>query len=602
MLRYVRTAVALILLPGSIALSVQAPAPTARIEGTVLQAGAVVPQPVVGARVIVTRVNGTTGANLPVRGGVNAPSVAGEPGVSGVFPGMPGTMGALPQLPAGPLPTPTFVLPIPSVTTGSDGKFVVPDLEEGTYRLLITKPGYVRQEFGQRVFPGQGTPINLVAGQVARDITMNLTPTGNVSGRLVDDNGLPAVGVNLQLYKATYTVNGQRVLQSAGNARSNDRGEYRFYWITPGRYYVGGGSAAATFTFGGGASPNDPGDSYLLSYYPGVTDVNRATAVEVKSGSEMVADFVTPRQRLYTISGKVVDPNPPAANGRTPEVTLSLAFQLLTGNAGWFTMNQAYDAATGTFVMRNVLPGSYVLQAAAPPFFARVPVEVVNSNIEGIVVAVDGGVTINGRFVAENGAMPPPNTLRVQMRHLTSNGLPNYVGATPIPSPAAADGSFTISNVIQGQYRVIVPAQDFYVKEVRYDRADALNTPIEVSRRSSDVATMEVIISRNVSQVDGFIADDRGRPAAGVQAVLVPDSRGRTDLYKTATTDQSGRFVIRGVTPGDYKLFAWEALETYGYFDPDLLRRSETLGKPAHVAESSNLSVEGKIISAARLP
>jgi 5-hydroxyisourate hydrolase-like protein (transthyretin family) len=437
---------------------------------------------------------------------------------------------------------------------------------------------------------------------VARDITIDLTPTGNVSGRLIADNGQPAVGVNLQLYKATYTLNGQRVLENAGSARSDDRGEYRFYWITPGRYYVAGGSAAATFTFGGGTSPNDPGDTYLLTYYPGVTDVNRATTVEVKSGSDIVADFVTPRQALYTISGKVVDPNSQATNGRTPAVALSLAFQMLTGNAGWFTMNQAYDAATGTFIMRNVLPGSYVLQAAAPPFFARVPVEVVNSNIEGLVVAVDSGVTINGRFVVEHGAMPPPNTLRLQMRPMTSNGLPNYLGAAPIPSPAAADGSFTISNVIQGQYKVIVPSQDFYVKELRYDRADALNSPIEVSRRSSDVATMEVIISRNVSQVDGLIVDDRGRPVSGVQAVLVPDNRGRTDLYKATTTDQDGRFVIRGVTPGDYKLFAWEALENYGYFDPDLLRRSESLGKPAHVAESSNLSVEGKIIPAAQFP
>lgn len=259
-------------------------------------------------------------------------------------------------------------------------------------------------------------------------------------------------------------------------------------------------------------------------------------------------------------------------------------------------MMQAYDPAKGTFLMRNVLPGSYVLQAAVPPSYARVPVEVLNSDVEGLVVSVDSSVTINGRFVVENGDMLPSNAPRVQMRLMT-NGLPDYLGAMPTSSPMAEDGSFTISNVIQGQYRVVAPpAQNSYVKELRYNRADALNSPFEVSQRNLE--TIEVVISLKVAQIDGIIVDDRGQPVPGVQAVLIPDRRDRTELYKTATTDQGGRYVMRGITPGDYKLFAWEALETYGYFDPDVMRRSDSFGKAVHVGESSNLSVDGKIIPA----
>lgn len=136
------------------------------------------------------------------------------------------------------------------------------------------------------------------------------------------------------------------------------------------------------------------------------------------------------------------------------------------------------------------------------------------------------------------------------------------------------------------------------MKELRYERTDALNNPIEISRRNSDSGTMEILISRNVGQVDGVVVDERMQPVLGVQAVLIPEGRGRTDLYKTATTDQTGRFTMRGITPGDYKLFAWEALENYGYFDPEVMRRSETLGKAVRVAESSKLVVETKIIPA----
>jgi hypothetical protein len=566
-----------------------------RIEGVVLQAGVAAPQPIAGARILVTKANSATGANLLVPGRTGGTSITD--GGNTPFPGMPaaGQRGLPPPPPA---PLPPMALPIPPVTTERDGRFVVPDLEEGSYRLLITLNGYVRQEYGQRVFPGQGTLINLSAGQVLRDIRIYLTPTGNVSGRVVDNNGQPAVGVPLQLLKAIYNQFGQRIFQNAGNARTNDRGEYRFFWVTPGRYYLGGGSAAANFIFGGGNnSPNEPGDSYTLTYYPGTTDISRASSVEIRPGSETVLDFAAPKQQLYTIGGKVVDPSPTAnANGVIPAVTISLAFQTLTGSSGVFTMNQAYEAATGNFVLRDVLPGSYVLQAAAPPSSARVPVEITNSNVEGLVVTIDSGVNVNGRFIVEGGDMPPVNTLRVQMRLIT-NGLQNFLGASPSGQAAGPDGSFSIAGVLAGEYRLTVPpSQDFYVKELRYDRSDALNNPVEVSRRNSDSGTMEVLISRNVAQIDGVIRDDRMQPVPGVQAVLIPDSRGRTELFKTATTDQTGRFVMRGVTPGGYKLFAWEALENYGYFDPDVLRRSENLGKAIQVAESAKLSVEGKII------
>jgi len=70
-----------------------------------------------------------------------------------------------------------MALPIPIVTTERDGRFVVPNLDEGSYRISVQQNGYVRQDYGQRVFPGQGTLINLAAGQVLRDITISLTPT-----------------------------------------------------------------------------------------------------------------------------------------------------------------------------------------------------------------------------------------------------------------------------------------------------------------------------------------------------------------------------------------------------------------------------------------
>ena len=374
--------------------------------------------------------------------------------------------------------------------------------------------------------------------------------------------------------------------------------------MTPGRYYLLGGSSAATTGIGGGnASPNEPGDSYHLPTIRERPHINRATPIEIRSGNELALDFVIPKQQFYSISGKVTTDPLNVANGNAtlPPVTLSLAFQTLNGNNGVFTVGQAFDAATGTFTIRDVVPGSYVLQAAAPPSSARLPIEVTNTDIENLVVVVDSGVNINGKFVVEGGEMPAASTMRVQMRLMT-NGLQNFVGFAPSAQPAA-DGSFSLPGVLPAQYRAIVPpSQDFYVKEIRYERADALNNPIEVSRRNSEDASMEILISRNVGQVDGLIVDERMQPIPGFRPCLFPmETEAAPSFTETPRPIKPAASPSVESHPAITNSFSWEALENNGYFDPDVMRRSEALGKPVRVGESSKLFVEGKIIPAGHL-
>jgi hypothetical protein len=53
---------------------------------------------------------------------------------------------------------------------------------------------------------------------------------------------------------------------------------------------------------------------------------------------------------------------------------------------------------------------------------------------------------------------------------------------------------------------------------------------------------------------------------------------------------------MRSIVPGDYKLFAWEDIERYEYKDPEFLQKYEALGIPAKISESSQLSIEVKVI------
>jgi len=584
---------ALLLLPQQ---QPQTPVVKGKMEGMVLREGTT--DPVTGAKVTVTRVNASTGATLPTAGTINTFLINPSPNV-----GLPGIQGPAPNA-AGPgTPPPVQPAPIPTVTTDRDGKFVVPDLEEGSYRLVVTLNGYVKQEYGQRSFTGQGSMLTLTKGETLKDLVVRMTRAANITGRIADENGLPASGVAVRLIKATYNVQGIRLYQQAGTARTNDRGEYRLYWMTPGRYYLVAGTPPGIppgSDPGGVPSPNETPDPYTFTYYPGTTDQARAMPIELKAGAEIPMDFTVPRAQLYKISGRITAAptvvNGP--NGPTPAaVGLSLGFLRLEGGSGFIQMSQSYDPATGNFELRNVVPGSYALQANGGMASARAVVDVVNADLSNIVLTLSGGVNITGKLQMAGAAPLPPTPVRIQLRPYVK-GVTHFVGFVPAAPTSTVDGTFRLDRVLAGEYRASATVAGHYVKELRFDNQDALNTTIQVTGDATAGPSIEVILSPNVAQIDGIVSDDKLKPLPGVQVVLVPNQyRDRPELFKSATSDQAGRYNMRDVAPGDYKLFAWESLDGSEYFDSDFLKQYEVLGKPVHVDESAKLAVDTKVIA-----
>jgi hypothetical protein len=564
----------------------QPPAPpaTGRIEGIVLRGESM--EPISGARVAVVRLNPSTGQPAQTTatgaggglGGGNAP-LPPPPGVT-VGPG--GAQIPAPPPPPGPPPRP----PIPVVTTERDGKFVVSNLEEGLYRVTVTSNGYVTQDYGRRALSGTGTPLKLANGEVLKDVVIRMTASAAISGRVTDGNGQPAEGVPLSVVRVGYSQTGQKILQITTRATTNDRGEYRLYWITPGRYYLAGGTPL-------GASVPLPRDPYTFVYYPGTTDIDRAVMIDVKAGTETAFDLVVPRQPLHKISGKIVD----ASSLSPAAVSLSAAFRTFGGGGvGYLAFSQAYDPATGNFEIRDLPPGNYAVQVNTGTATARVPVEVTNADIEGLTIAVSKGIGIMGQVRADSGTLAPGT--RIQLLPIAP-GVSNFPGFA-YQATAGTDGAFRFDGVLAGEYRALItPPGDSYVKEVQFERSDILKGSFEVSTSRSTSPVLDVVISPNSAQIDGVVVDERLQAAPGVQVVLVPDrNRDRSELFRATTSDQSGRFSLRRVAPGDYRLFAWEGLEANGYFDPDLLKASETLGKAVRVDESAKLEIQTSVIPA----
>src|SRR5262249_16947309 len=200
--------------------------------------------------------------------------------------------------------------PTASALTDARGVFVIRELEAGSYRIVAERSGYVRQEYGQRDFNSPGTPVRLSAGQALKDLSIGLTPAGSIDGRITDSAGNPAVSIPVELLRKTYNENGQRILHVFGSTRTNDRGEYRFYWVTPGRYYLNAASAQRPIGLAStsGNSSNQMGEETEPAYYPEVTDGGQAAVIDVRRGDQMSAiDLRVNRLRSYRIRGRVID-------------------------------------------------------------------------------------------------------------------------------------------------------------------------------------------------------------------------------------------------------------------------------------------------------
>ena len=508
-------------------------------------------------------------------------------------------------------------------TTNSQGRFAINDLEAGAHTLMIYATGYVRYT------------NSLNPAQTANDLRIVLTPTGNVTGHIRDTKGKPLAGVPIQLLKPVYNFLGQRTFQVAGSARTNDRGEYRLYWISPGHYYVLAGSA--TTARGGpglsAGSPNEvPGQSVLPTYYPNAADPAQASTIEVQSGGELTGiDFELERQQPRRIRGRVVD----QAGQSPPSATIWLFTRTSIGGTSGRGGAQNLAAAGGAFELRDVPPGNHEVVVevtvpgvpAPPPVAPIIPggtagvivrdasgrqqlvtasgqarVSVGNSDVDGVVVTVGSGVEVPGHLRLDGQAGGTAQTLdRWNVQLTPSSG--GAIGTTNVQPPQTSrtntDGSFTIQNVLPGEYRIGVaplPA-GFYIKDARIGGHDLLSEPLNISASFS--GSLEVVVSAGASQLDGTVTGEDLQPVAGIQAVLIPDQhRDRVDLYKIALSDQNGRFHMQGIAPGNYKVFAWRGIDQFAWFDPDLMKRYEQKGQPVIVREASRETVQVKIIPA----
>ena len=618
-LRFITSALALLLTPFQ-APQQQAQRPSGVIEGVVVRLGST--EPIAGVDVDLTRIEGTK--DFPLGELVIPP---------GTF-----SPGAVVR-PSAPNPADQGL-----VRTKDDGRFRFTGLRPGKYQLLAGRAGgiYVAAEFGQRDWKGPGLNITLGENQTLRDARIEMAPTGTISGRVADDSGSPAGRVRVMAIDASYKY-GKESLGIVQSTLTDDRGEYRMFWLPPGRYFLSAQPvdprmrSLTALIFPPGLS--DPSRESNLSatirrrmttsrelieevfapvFYGGGTDIARARNVDLAPGNNLNAidlQLAGGWQPARRVRGVIVDPS----GRRAPQASIRAVPRIDGPSVAIPTNVRSPD---GSFELAGLGPGAYVLVAnlvpavppgtTAPRLGANIAIPPGSENIDNLTIVVTTGASAKVRLTVEG---PPESVKEPDAMGLAISLVSDWPFLGGTTAPSLKDGITILPDIRTGDYHMRVaplldvyngpgssisqslgPFRDFYVKSIRLAATDILNDGLHVDQ--SIDGEIQLIISSNGGVLEGQVEDPGRGPLANATVVIVPEgaARARADLFKIVHSDQDGRYSIHGITPGDYRIFAWDRVEDGIWFAPTFMQTSGGAGRRVTLNEGPNPPMNFRVV------
>ncbi len=447
-------------------------------------------------------------------------------------------------------------------TTDAEGNYRLANVPAGRYNVIAIAPAYVGPS--ESASGGTGKAVNVAEGEVVEKFDFALVRGGVITGRVREAEGSPVIGERVQLNP----VGQQSTMRGFFNQNpfmyeTDDRGVYRLYGISPGKYTVSVGEAkeegGVRFGLGGRGY-------YSRTYHPDTTDASKATVIEIGEGTEVTnADITLGRKsRSFVATGRVVDeggkPVPGAQVGHGALVNDGKDM----GSMGWGSLADS----EGRFRLDGLLPGRYAAfvwsEGNTEGYSEAFKFEITDSDVSGLELVLRRGATMSGVAVIE-GTTDPKILARLSQLSLavgvetTGLTVPNF-GTVRI----APDGSWRATGLRPGKARLYsasyTPQPNLVLSRVERDGVPTQEIELTPGANVSGIrAVFEYgggIIRGQVNITNGPLPDGAH---LSVSARRRGDEAGLGYMNHGVEVDARGRFVIESLPSGEYEL----TLETY---------------------------------------
>jgi hypothetical protein len=461
--------------------------------------------------------------------------------------------------------------------TDDRGGFCFQSLDPGDYHILVQKAGYQEE-----VYP---VTLAVEADSVVKPLSIRMTHYGSLSGLVVDSAGEPLAGAHVTVWDRARGMSGWGP-EEVDSVNADGRGVFRFSQVLPGTYYLSVNQAeqdGRRFAFPFLDSDGQPMlEKEVETFYNGAFTFDAAAPVEVQAGQHVDDLMLTLRKaRLRRVSGHVA--NPPKTG-------------FLTYDGGSDLSGAIPIAKDGSFVQTGIAPGPYTLRLTdGERTIAQKDVDLTDGDALGVILEPVETIDVPVTFRTEGkGPAFRPRGPGVRPVVLVADD-----SGEAVVLKRTNDGTYRFAEVPRGIYRLRLElaGQAFYLKGVTY--GGETQTGNKVDLRSSRQGGLEVTVSSKVASLQG-----RATPAEGVEenqsqnlTVLLVDGDQGSIAMQTGT-DQKGRFQLRTVAPGKYRVFAVEGFDGEAWNRAGLLRALAAKAVDVELKESDKKQVSVTVISA----
>lgn len=514
--------------------------------------------------------------------------------------------------------------------TDGSGRFQFEGLPAGKYGLRAAKANDGTATYGANSLRELGSAITLGDGETRPAVSLRFLRAASISGHVYDSDGDPVPGANVNLLRRGRNL-GVPVLAQYRGAITDDRGEYRFWSVDPGLYYLRT-TPGAEVRFGG--LPASHHSILVDQYYGGARDPKDASPIHVR-GSDSLAglDFRLTSEPAVEVRGRIagvpegpeLPPTQPAGSvlgvhmsrtvtmsgrigglgggfgGQGVQVTISPAD---TGQEQW----SSGSVATGPdyrFQMADVPAGRYRIEAvyeSGDKSYGASQVFDLHPDSNEIALTLSPAVEIQGTLKVEGEA---PRDSRPAVVALGGNGFSVQLRRPDtrqnvVTAEIGPDGRFSLPQILPGEWQLaVIPAARGFLKSARFGDKDVRFTTFETP--SNGDTPLNIVVSMHTATVEGEVdAGSSEARRAGILLAPVGPYHNLARFYYGATAGDDGKFHLGGMAPGKYKVFALEKMAAASFRNPEAADQLDELGEVVDVGEGATVQAHPKLIPADR--